>query len=148
MNIRRSALAVALAAVTIVALAGCIRLPFIPTGSGDTSSGGGSVVESSDADAPTPEQAIVDTTWAGTDSDGDRWKITFQDGGGIAFSYGDNSYDDDTDTWTLEGSTLTITIAFDEGTAYMTGEFVDADTTISLDGQEGEATWTLDLEPA
>jgi hypothetical protein len=155
MNIRHSALAVTLSAVTILALAGCA--PSLPEGPSDDSSGGDSVASSeASSEAPTeatpdqatPEGAIVDTLWAGTDSDGDEWKIRFQEGGGIAFSYEGSRYDDDNDTWTLEGSTLTITMVFDEATAYMTGEFIDAETTISLDGQIGESTWTLDLEPA
>jgi len=95
------------------------------------------------------DSELVGTEWSGTDSDGDTWGFEFQDDGTIGLTYDGNSWDDASDTWVLAGDSLTISVAFDEGVAVMTGDYNGLGQPIDLDGQEtsdqGTATWTVTI---
>jgi hypothetical protein len=95
---------------------------------------------------PSTGEELVGTTWSGTDSDGDEWGIEFQANGGLAFSYNEGSYDDDTDRWTVENGQIAIAIAFETGAASLTGPYTRDATSIDLDGEQGDVTWTLTIE--
>ena len=95
---------------------------------------------------PSTGEELVGPTWSGTDSDGDKWGIEFQANGGLAFSYNEGSYDDDTDRWTVENGQIAIAIAFETGAASLTGPYTRDATSIDLDGEQGDVTWTLTIE--
>lgn len=94
-------------------------------------------------ETPAPPAVSVtdlnDTTWSGTDSEGTPTIFTFHagdaSGGSTAVSFTGNPYDDPGDTWTLAGSTLTITIYNVEsvGDATYVGEVTDPAGPIDLD---------------
>ncbi|UTT62842.1 hypothetical protein [Microcella humidisoli] len=95
---------------------------------------------------PSTGEELVGTTWSGTDSDGDEWGIEFQQGGGVGLTFNDGVYDDDSDVWKVENGTIVIGIAFDTGIATLTGPYTRDATTIELEGEQDEFTWTLTLE--
>lgn len=95
---------------------------------------------------PSTGEELVGTTWSGTDSDGDEWGIEFQQGGGVGLTFNDGVYDDDSDVWKVENGTIVIGIAFDSGIATLTGPYTRDTTTIELEGEQDEFTWTLTLE--
>lgn len=78
---------------------------------------------------------LNDTTWTGTDSQGTVTTFVFHEGGSTAVTFGDNPYDDPADTWTLDGSSLEISIKNVEGVgdATYTGEVTSATDPIDLD---------------
>lgn len=98
------------------------------------------------ATPPSTGEQLVDTTWSGVDSDGDEWGLLFQPDGTVGLTYNGNEFDDATDTWKVADGTLTITIAFSEGVATMAGSYTDGATSVDLDGEQGDATWTLTIE--
>jgi hypothetical protein len=91
------------------------------------------------APATQPAADVSDTTWAGTDSDGDYYVFTFKSGGRVAFTSPSGTYDEAGDTWAQAGSQITISLT--DGYATYTG-------TISGDTMSGTAintkshTWT------
>ena len=95
---------------------------------------------------PSTGEELVGTTWSGTDSDGDEWGFEFQADGGLAFTYNEGSYDDDTDRWTVENGQIAIAIAFETGAATLTGPYTRDTASIDLEGEQGDATWTLTIE--
>jgi len=95
---------------------------------------------------PSTGEELVGTTWSGTDSDGDDWAFEFQQGGGVAVTFNDGQYDDDSDRWVVENGTIAIAIAFDTGVANLTGAYARDATTLDLDGEQGEFTWTLTIQ--
>ncbi|MDX2026368.1 hypothetical protein [Microcella sp.] len=95
---------------------------------------------------PSTGEELVGTTWSGTDSDGDQWGIEFQQGGGVGLTFNDGVYDDDTDRWTVENGQIAIAIAFETGVATLTGPYTRDATSIDLNGEQGDFTWTLTLE--
>ena len=95
---------------------------------------------------PSTGDELVGTCWSGTDSDGDDWGLTFQEGGGVALSYGGGAYDDDSDVWTVENGVIAIAIAFETGAATLTGPYTRDATSIDLKGEQGDATWTVTIE--
>lgn len=115
--------AVAGAAVLLLSLAGC------------------SAASSSNGDE------LVGTTWSGTDSRGHDWEIEFQEDRTVAFSFDDNSFDDNSDTWVIAADQLRIAIEFGDGTATMIGPYSAGATSVDLDGsQAGQSgSWTLTL---
>lgn len=122
-------LAVAAVVLTLlVSLSGCFLIP----------STGGSSGGSTDT-------TLAGTSWTGTDSDGDTWVFDFQADNTLGFTLNTDSYDDATDTWTVAGGTLTITIEFTDGTAKMVGPYSSGATSISLVGTQDTATWTVDI---
>lgn len=90
-------------------------------------------------------EPLIDTTWSGTDSDGDEWGLLFEADGTVGLTYNGNEYDDATDTWRVANNTLTISIAFSEGVATMTGPYSDGATSVDLEGSQGSASWTLTI---
>lgn len=120
-------LAVAAVVLTLlVGLSGCFLIPSTG-GSGST------------------DTTLANTSWSGTDSDGDAWVLDFQADGTLGFSLNSDSYDDATDTWNVNGDRLTIVIQFTDGTATMIGPYTSGATTISLNGSQDTANWTLDI---
>ncbi len=95
---------------------------------------------------PSTGEPLIGTSWSGTDSDDDEWGIAFQDDGTIGLTLNGNEYDDPTDTWVVADETLTISIAFTTGVATMVGPYTDGATTIDLEGEQGDASWTLTIE--
>ena len=95
---------------------------------------------------PSTGDELVGTSWSGTDSDGDDWGLTFQEGGGVALSYGGGAYDDDSDVWTVKNGVIAIAIAFETGAATLTGQYTRDATSIDLQGEQGDATWTVTIE--
>ncbi len=95
---------------------------------------------------PSTGEPLIGTSWSGTDSDGDDWGIRFQEDGTVGLTFRDGEYDDPTDTWRVAEETLTISIAFVTGDATLVGPYTDGAETIELEGEQGDATWTLTLE--
>lgn len=143
MRTSRALGAAVLAVVAVFALTACIQLPFFNQN------------RSGASDAPDPVDPstsdgsdLIGTTWTGTDSDGDFWSFDFQDDGTVGFTLIEDSYDDATDTWTVEDGTLTISIAFDSGLGSLAGPYAPGDTAIDLDGTQGDVTWTVTITPS
>ena len=131
MTIRRTLATAAASLVLLVSLTACFGLPGLPTTGGNTGTG--------------TDTALVDTSWSGTDSDGDFWAFTFQGDNSVAVTLNDNSYDDASDTWSLSGNNLHISVAFDDGEATFDGSYSDGASSIELDGQQGDAEWTFTI---
>ena len=131
MNIRRTLATAAASLVLLASLTACFGLPGAPNNTGGDNGGG---------DAPTD---LVGTSWSGTDSDGDSWQFEFQEDNTVAFSFNTDSYDDATDTWSLNGDDLHISIAFTDGEATFDGTYTEGATSIDLDGQQLTASWTV-----
>jgi hypothetical protein len=127
MNLRRTIAAAAGALLLVASLTACFSLP-IPGGN----TGGGS-----DTD-------LVGTTWSGVDSDGDSWGIEFQSDETIGLTYNDSAYDDASDTWSLDGSTLSIHVAFSDGDVDLVGDY-DGGDVVDFDGSYAGGGFTLTL---
>ena len=95
---------------------------------------------------PSTGEPLIGTSWSGTDSDDDEWGIVFQDDGTIGLTLNGNEYDDPTDTWVVAEETITISIVFDTGVGTMVGPYTDGATSIDLEGEQGDASWTLTIE--
>jgi len=95
---------------------------------------------------PSTGDELVGTTWSGTDSDGDEWGFAFQQGGGVALTFNGDEFDDDTDIWKVEEGVIVIGIVFETGSATLTGPYTRDTTVIDLEGEQGDATWTLTIE--
>lgn len=95
---------------------------------------------------PSTGEELIGTSWSGTDSDGDNWAFEFQEGGGVALTFNDGEYDDDSDRWTVERGVIVIVIAFETGLATLTGPYTRDTTRIDLEGEQDEFTWTLTIE--
>ena len=146
MTTPRTLAGVGLSAALLLSLTACFQLP-IPTpnngGGGDNGNGGdnggGTEVDPS---------SIIDTTWAGTDSDGDDWEFTFQEDNTVALVLNDQPFDDPADTYSLNGTSLSITVSgFEQGNAEFTGEYAGPDQSIDLDGDLGGHAFSLTLDP-
>lgn len=130
MNIRRALASTAAVALVLTALTACLGLPGLPgLGGGGTST----------------QADLAGTAWGGTDSDGDVWGIVFQSDGTIGLNYNGNEYDDESDTWQLDGSDLTIQVAFNDGDVTMVGQY-DGGDSIDLDASFAGGDFTLTLE--
>ena len=137
-RLRRASI-VSLALALVVGLSGCFGFPggLLNQGAADPAPGG-------DAGA---EEVLAGTTWDGVDSDGDSWVLEFQEDRTLGFTFNGDSYDDASDTWGVSGSTLTVSIVFNDGIATMSGPYASGDSTIDLDGEQGNALWTLTIAP-
>ena len=95
-------------------------------------------------------EELIDTTWTGTDSEGDDWSYTFEDGGTVDITLNDMSYDDVSDVWTVSDTEIVINVnGGDEfGDIIHTGEYAGLDEPIELDVRTtvGERTWTITIE--
>jgi len=131
MTIRRTLATAAASLVLLTSLTACFGLPGLPT----TGGGGGDA----------PDTDLVGTNWSGTDSDGDFWAFEFQDDGTLAFTYQDKSYDDATDVWTLTGDDLHMSIEFTNGQATFDGTYTEGASSVDLDGEQGDAVWTVTI---
>lgn len=123
----------------VVSLSGCFGFPggLLNQGASDPAAGGNA----------SAEESLAGSTWEGVDSDGDSWVLEFQEDRTLGFSFNGDSYDDASDTWGVAGSTLTVSIVFNDGIATMSGPYAAGDPTIDLDGQQGGAVWTLTIAP-
>jgi len=130
---------VSLTVALVVSLSGCFGFPggLVNQGADNPAAGGNA----------SAEDALAGSTWEGVDSDGDSWVLEFQADRTLAFAFNGDSYDDASDTWGVAGSTLTVSIVFADGIATMTGPYSAGDSTIDLDGEQGEAFWTLTIAP-
>lgn len=131
MTVRRTLATAAASLLLLASLTACFGLPGLPT----TGGGGGDT---------TTDSELTGTTWSGVDSDGDAWGFEFQSDGTVGLTYNGDSYDDPSDTWNVDGGTLTIHTAFDDGDVDLTGPV--GDTTIDLDGSYTGGTFTLTIE--
>ena len=95
---------------------------------------------------PSTGDELVGTTWSGTDSDGDEWGFEFQEDGGVGLTFNEGVYDDDSDVWKVENGVIVIGIAFESGIATLTGPYTRDTTTIDLEGEQDEFSWTLTIE--
>jgi|GEM_PF-915384 hypothetical protein len=133
----RRALSALVALTLVAALTACFpQLPGMggtggTTGGGDTTTG--EVVEE-----------LVNTTWSGTDSDGDDWGFEFQSDGTVGLTFNGSSYDDDTDTWGLSGTTLRIHTVFVDGDYDFEGTYSGVDT-VDLDGRWSGGSFSLTI---
>lgn len=134
MTIRRTLATASASLLLLASLTACFGLPGLPGGNpgGDPEPGGG-----------TQTSDLAGTSWSGVDSDGDAWGIEFQDDGTIGLDYNGNPYDDASDTWTVEGETLDIHVAFTDGEVDLTGQV--AEDSIDLDGSHPGGTFTLTI---
>ena len=121
MNLPRIAGAAALGAAAILTLAGCIQLPSLPqapaTSEPGTTTDPGTTPETSEP-AADPGDALVDTQWSGTASGPDSAidvVFTFEADGTLYITewsgQEDTPFDDPTDTWSMEGSTIELTLS-------------------------------------
>lgn len=116
MNLPRIAGAAALGVAAILTLSGCIQLPTpqapVPPANP------GATAPATSAPAADPRAALIDTQWSGSavgtsstinlvftfEADGTLYITTWNDETGVPF-------DDASDTWSLNGSTLEITLS-------------------------------------
>jgi hypothetical protein len=129
MKINRLARTAVISAALLFALSGCSLLGI---GGGNTSTG---------------DVNLVDTSWSGTDSDGDATTFVFQGDGTVAVTYNDSSYDDPTDTWSIDGTAVTITVFLDDtrGNAIYTGGVNGTTMQLSATEELGDGSWTVTL---
>ena len=135
---RRTAAAVPLAVAVLFMLTSCFLTPTpVPN------------------DTPTPTatgvgQELIDTTWTGTDSEGDDWTYTFQEDGTVRISLNDQTFDDDSDVWSVSETEIVISVnGGDEfGDIIHTGEYLGLDEPMALNVRTtvGERTWTIEIE--
>lgn len=95
---------------------------------------------------PSTGEELVGTTWSGIDSDGDEWGFGFQQGGGVALTFNGDQFDDDSDVWKVQDGVIVIGIAFETGVATLSGPYTRDTMVIDLEGEQGDATWTLTIE--
>ena len=129
MTIRRTLATAAASLVLLASLTACFGLPGVPT-----TGGGGGDTDTTD---------LTGTSWSGVDSDGDAWGFEFQSDGTVGLTYNGDSFDDAADTWSVDGDTLNIHTAFDDGDVDLTGPV--AETAIDLDGTYPGGTFTLTI---
>ncbi len=120
-------LATTLSLSLVIAVSGCASIEQLFTG-------------------PSTGEPLIGTSWSGTDSDDDEWGIVFHEDGTIGLTLNGNEYDDPTDTWVVADETITISIVFDTGVGTMVGPYTDGATSIDLEGEQGDATWTLTID--
>ncbi|TXK19832.1 hypothetical protein [Homoserinibacter sp. GY 40078] len=89
---------------------------------------------------------LVGTTWAGVDSDGDRWSIEFQADGTIGLGYAGSTFDDDTDVWSHDDDTVMMRIAFADGDLVMLGQYEGLGEPMRATGTFADGDFTVDLE--
>lgn len=138
MKTSRLASIVAISASLLLVLSGCFLLPGASNTGGSTTGGTTDTVD------------ISDTYWSGTDSVGDFTRFLFQSDGTVAVTYNENEYDDPTDTWSIDGTAVTVTVFLDaeRGNAIYTGGLVGANLDsmeLSAVEQLGSGTWTVTL---
>jgi hypothetical protein len=129
MKINRFARVAAISATLLLALSGCSLLGI----------GGGNTA--------TTDVDLVDTSWSGTDSVGDDTTFVFQSDGTVAVTYNDSSYDDPSDTWSVDGTAVTVTVFIDtdRGNAIYTGSVTGTTMQLSATEQLGDGSWTVTL---
>lgn len=116
--------AAALSLALVVSAAGCSLIPNLTPATGDP---------------------LVDTSWSGTDSDGDEWGFLFESDGTVGLTFNGETYDDATDTWAVDKGAITIEIAFSSGVATLTGPYSDGASSIDLEGSQGDLAWTVTI---
>ena len=87
----------------------------------------------------------ISGTWNGTDSDGDTWVIEFQTDNTLGISFNGDYSDAPADTWSQNGTTLTMTVTgFEDGNVTFTGDY-DGGSSLELDGTYAGRPFTLPL---
>lgn len=130
MTIRRTLATASATLLLLASLTACFGIPGFPGGN----TGGGTGTET---------DILTGTSWSGVDSDGDAWGFDFQSDGTVGLTYNGDSYDDASDTWSLNGDTLSIHVAFTDGDVDLTGPV--AEGSIDLDGTYTGGTFTLTI---
>jgi hypothetical protein len=92
----RTAAAVSLAVALLFVLSSCFLTPTPAPTATPTATGDG--------------QELIDTTWTGTDSEGDDWSFTFQEDGTVGITLNDQTFDDDSDVWTVSETEIVISV--------------------------------------
>lgn len=137
MTIRRTLATASATLVLLASLTACFGIPSLPGGNTGGDNGG-------DTGGDTATD-LIGTSWSGTDSDGDFWAFEFQDDQTVAFTFNENSYDDATDSWSLSGDDLHISIAFNDGEATFDGTYTEGASSIDLAGKQVTAEWTVTI---
>jgi hypothetical protein len=132
MTIRRTLATASATLLLLASLTACFGIPGLPGGNTGGDTGG-----------DTDTFDLTGTSWSGVDSDGDSWGLEFQGDGTVGLTYNGDSYDDASDTWTVNGDTLAIHVAFTDGDVDMTGPV--AEDSIDLDGTYTGGTFTLTI---
>jgi hypothetical protein len=135
----RATTATGIAVAALFALSGCFAIPNLtPDATPSLRASDGSGAE------------LIDTTWQGTDSDGDQWVYTFQEDHTVAVTYNGDSYDDPDDVWTVSGTAISISVYGGDtfGDVIHTGEYTGLDNPMELNVRTtvGDFTWTISLE--
>jgi hypothetical protein len=93
-----------------------------------------------EAVGPAPD-GVSGTTWSGIDSLDRPTVFTFEPDGTVEVTYFDDTFNDERDTWSLDGSTITITVfvSEEEGSANYAG-------TVDLSGADDGPTAAMALE--
>ncbi|MGC5078037.1 hypothetical protein [Agrococcus sp. DT81.2] len=96
----------ALAASALLALTGCIQLP--PVGGGT----GGGTEQTQAADGGSVDSELAGTNWTGTDAADNSLDLVLEEDGTVLLNElnGNGPFDDDSDTWSLQGDEITIFI--------------------------------------
>ena len=84
--------------------------------------------------------SVTGTTWSGVDTQDRPTSFTFDGDGTVSVTYFDDAFNDELDTWALDGTTMTVTVYVSEeaGSAVYTGEVDLGDGTV-------ESSATMDL---
>ena len=133
MKTNRIARVTAVTVALIFALSGCSLL-----GGGTSSPGTTDPAETVD---------LNDTYWSGTDSVGDFTRFLFQSDGTVGVTYNENEYDDPGDTWSIDGTKVTVIVFInaDVGSATYVGS-VNGDTMdLSATQELNDDSWTVTL---
>jgi hypothetical protein len=138
----RTAAALPLAAASLFALSSCFLTPTpTPTRTPDATASPTSTGEG---------RELIDTTWAGTDSEGDDWSYTFQQDGTVAVVLNDELYDDESDVWTVSETEIVISVNGGDqfGDIIHTGQYAGPDQPMELEVRTtvGERSWTITVE--
>lgn len=151
MKLPRIAGVAALGAAAVLTLAGCIQLPTpqAPTttepGTTEPGTTDPGTTPATSEPAADPGDALVDTQWSGTSNGPDSAidvVFTFEDDGTLYITewsgQDDTPFDDPTDTWSLDGSTLSLTLSNIQEIRQIdfTGDF-SGSSPIQLTGTDG-----------
>lgn len=136
MTIRRTLATASATLLLLASLTACFGLPGLPGGGNPGGDPGGDPGTTTGVD-------LNGTSWSGVDSDGDSWGLEFQNDGTVGLTYNGDSYDDASDTWSVNGETLAVHVAFTDGDVDLTGPV--AEDSMDLDGTYTGGTFTLTI---
>lgn len=131
MNISRTVAATVVASAAVLGLAGCFQLPSQPA----------STPAETDATQQDPASDLAGTSWTGSDGS-NSMSFTLNPDGTIDFTEWNDQggFDVPEDTWTVDGTDVTVNISTVEGTLVFTGPA--ASGSMTLQGSDGTLTLT------